>query len=198
MPGGGGQAQNHPGASRRLSSGGPATTKASTGACQQMPQIGGIRVLMPNPRCRVSSSIGALRGSVTAGTRLEPPGGEHRQKGRITNGGRVLRDRLGLGPPRRRDHRRRRQAAGQGPHRRRPGRLRRTDGPCWPTTATIQTTRSRWPSRPPADCWWPPCARPVARSTRSTRWPLPATANAQPSPARSPTTWTFGDGCGLD
>ena len=61
---------------------------------------------------------------------------------------------------------------------------------CWPSTATASKSRSRWRSRPLADCWSPACAPPAAPSTRSTRWPPPATATATPSHGRSPTTLT--------
>lgn len=62
--------------------------------------------------------------------------------------------------------------------------------PCWPSTATVRTPRSRWRSRRHADCLSRAFGPPAGRSSRSTRWPLPATATATPSPARSQTPST--------
>src|SRR5256714_6469287 len=56
-----------------------------------------------------------------------------------------------------------------------------------PTPETTPRTRSRWPSRPPGACWWPACAPPDARCTRSTRRRCTAPAIATRSRGRNPT-----------
>ena len=50
--------------------------------------------------------------------------------------------------------------------------------------------RSRWRSRPAAACWWPACAPPAARCSRSTRWRCPATGTGTRSRGASPTPAT--------
>ena len=80
--------------------------------------------------------------------------------------------------------------AGQTPDRRRRGRVRRAAAAAGRGRRQRRTSRSRWRSRPAAACWWPACAPPDARCSRSTRCRCRATATGTRSRGTSPTPAT--------